>query len=293
MKFYHISELEQLSGIKAHTIRIWEKRFNLIQPERTDTNIRMYNDDQVRKLLNVSTLLAGGYKISKIAELNEKDLYEKITALRTGVDEDGDAIALSYINDLVASMVDFNEAAFEKTFAAAVTRYGMFEAMLKVFYPLLQKIGLMWTTENVMPVQEHFASAIIRRKLLAAVDGQLPAGKKNKKFLLLLPPEEWHEIGLLFSDYLVRSKGVGTIYMGQNVPYENVPAVLKKTKITHVLLFFISRKTHEELHQLRRRMGLPADVELLVAGNPEITNLLSKEKHTTVLNSPAHLLKFL
>lgn len=290
MKSYHISELEQLSGIKAHTIRAWERRYNLIEPERTDTNIRMYDDNQVRRLLNVSTLLAHGYKISKIAELNDKDIHEKIKSLQSA-EEPGDAISVSYVNDMVASMLDFNETAFEKSFSAAVTRYGMFDAVLKVFYPLLQKTGLMWATENAMPIQEHFASAIIRRKLLAATDGLLPPAKKNKKFLLMLPPDEWHEIGLLFSDYILRSKGYETIFLGQNVPYENIPPILKRTKITHAILFFISRKTEEELSHLRKKMGLSPDIQLLIAGNPEITSLIYKEKNTEFLISPEQLLK--
>lgn len=291
MKTYHISELEQLSGIKAHTIRIWEKRYNLIEPERTDTNIRMYDDRQVRKLLNVSTLLSNGYKISKIAELSEKDLNEKILEIKTEAPDD--IISLSYINDLVSSMLNFNESAFEKTFSAAVTRYGMFDAMLKVFYPLLQKIGIMWSAETAMPVQEHFASSIIRRKLMSATDGQLPSGKKNKKFLLLLPPGEWHEIGLLFSDYIIRAKGFETIYLGQNVPYENVATIIKSVKATHVLAFFISRPATEDVAQIRKKMGLTPDVNLLLTGSSEIMELFSGQKNIVFLNSPDHLLKFL
>ena len=177
MKMYHISELEQLSGIKAPTIRVWERRYNLIRPGRTETNIRMYDDRQVRKLLNVVTLLSNGYKISKIAELDEEDLHAMVLGLQGSTVETDDA-ALAFINGLVAAMLTFDEANFEKTYAAAVKRYGMFDAMLKVFYPLLEKIGIMWSTEDAMPVQEHFASSIIRRKLMAAtdaLDGGLPS----------------------------------------------------------------------------------------------------------------------
>ncbi len=292
MKSYHISELEQLSGIKAHTIRVWERRYNLIEPDRTETNIRMYDDDQVRKLLNVSTLLANGYKISKIASLNKEDIIKKINEIQSGK-ESTDVIATSYINDFAASMIDFDELAFEKTFSAVVTRYGMFDAMIRVFYPLMQKIGFMWATGEAMPVQEHFASVIVRKKLIAAIDGQLPPVKKNKKFLLMLPPNEWHEIGLLFSEYILRSKGIQTLYLGANVPYENIKAVFTKTKITHLLTFVIARRTDEDLSLIRKNLGIPNEVELLVAGNPEITQLISKQKNTKILQSPVDLLTFI
>ena len=290
MRSYHISELEQLSGIKAHTIRVWERRYQLIEPERTGTNIRMYDDIQVRRLLNVATLLAGGYKISVIAALSEKEMHEKVRELKEA-EQPGDAMATAYVNDLVISMLDFNEAAFEKTFSASVTRYGMPEAVLNVFYPLLLRIGLMWATDKATPVQEHFASVIIRRKLLAATDGLMPPVRKNKKFLLMLPPGEWHEIGLLFADYLLRAKGFATINMGQNVPYENVAGVVAHAGVTHLLLFFIARKPAAEMAQLRKKMRLPQQVQLYVAGNAEITTPLSKEKNTTILTSPHHLLK--
>lgn len=291
MKSYQIAELEQLSGIKAHTIRIWEKRYNLIEPDRSDTNIRSYNDQQVRKLLNVSTLLANGLKISKIAALNEKDINKKIQELQTL--NVGDAISLSFINDLTASMLNFNEAGFEKIFSAAVNRFGMFDAMIKVFYPFLNKIGMMWIIESAMPVQEHFASSIIRRKLMAATDGLPAPSKKNKKFLLMLPPQEWHETGLLLSNYIIRAQGFETIYLGQDVPYENVALVLKNCKPNYLLTFYIARKKAEDMASLRKKMGLSIDTKLLVSGNIELTNLIKSEKNTDVLYSPADLLKYL
>lgn len=291
MKSYQIAELEQLSGIKAHTIRIWEKRYNLIEPDRTDTNIRLYNDKQVRKLLNVATLMANGYKISKIAALKENEIHLKIQNIQEN--QGGDSISVSFVNDLTASMLNFSEAAFEKTFSAAVTRFGMFEAMIKVFYPFLHKTGMMWIIESAMPVQEHFASSIIRRKLMAAIDGLLPPTKKNKRFLLLLPPQEWHETGLLFSNYIIRSRSYETIYLGQDVPYENVAHVVKHTKPSHVLMFYIARKNEDELKGLRKKMSLATDTRLLLAGNHEMTTQLKQEKNTDILTSPTDLLKYL
>jgi DNA-binding transcriptional MerR regulator len=290
MRKYHITELEQLSGIKAHTIRIWEKRYQLIEPERSGTNIRMYSDEQVRKLLNVATLLANGFKISRIAALNPEELAKKVQELQGG-EHKSDAITISYINQFVASLLDLNEPAFERTYSAVVTRYGLYDGMTKVFYPLMRKIGLLWAMGEVMPVEEHFASVIIRRKLLSAIDGQVPAQGRGKKYLLMLPPDEWHEIGLLFSDFILRSAGVPTLYLGSNVPYENLPSLFSKTKISHVLTFLITRRDVAELQSLRENMGLPPDVKLLVAGNPNILKSVKQEKNTQLLLAPDDLLK--
>ncbi|AEV97629.1 regulatory protein MerR [Niastella koreensis GR20-10] len=292
MKLYHISELEQLSGIKAPTIRIWERRYNLIQPGRTETNIRMYDDRQVRKLLNVATLLNNGYKISKIAELDEEDIHAMVLGLQNSGSET-DETAIAFINRLVVAMLDFDEVNFEITYTAAIKRYGLFDAMLQVFYPLLQKIGIMWTTEDVTPVQEHFASAVMRRKLMAATDALEIKKKRRKKFLLLLPPGEWHEIGLLFANYIIRSKDIETIYLGQNVPYEQVAAVLEKTKISHVLLFLITRREQIDIAFLRKSMQLPNDLLLLIACSAAVTGILQRTASTHFLQSPFDLLQHL
>ncbi|PWU02304.1 MAG: MerR family transcriptional regulator [Bacteroidetes bacterium] len=292
MKLYHISELEQLTGIKAPTIRVWERRYQLIRPGRTDTNIRMYDDQQVRKLLNVATLLSNGYKISKIAELDDEDMHAMVLGLQS-ITSAEDSHASAFINDLVISMLAFDEVSFEKKYAAAVRRYGMFDAMIKVFYPLLQKIGIMWTTDDAVPAQEHFASGVMRRKLMAATDALVLKKKSHKKFLLMLPQGEWHEIGLLFANYIIRSKNIETVYLGQNVPYEHVGAVLAKTRISHILLFFITRPENEDLEDIRKKMAIPKNLPLLFTGNSSIISDLQFGKHTHLLQSPQDLLKYL
>lgn len=290
MNSYQISDLEQLTGIKAHTIRIWEKRYQLIKPHRTDTNIRYYDDLQAKKLLNVSTLLNQGIKISKIAELSEKQINAKIQELQKL--PANDSICIGFVNDLIAAMLAFDEPAFEKSFSAAVTRFGMYDAMLKVFYPFLHKTGLMWSANDAMPVQEHFASNIIRRKLVSAIDGLPPATKKTKKFILFLPSEEWHETGLLLSDYIIKSKGYTTIYLGQNVPFENLDEVIKSVNPTHMLTFFITRKEEEiaaaNLLNLAKKNKLR---QILVSGHFLPVDATKKVKNITLLDSPSDLLK--
>lgn len=292
MRLYQITELEQLTGIKAHTIRIWEKRYNLIEPDRTNTNYRRYNDEQVKKLLNVSTLLSNGYKISKIAGLTEKDFHLKI--LETQSSKQEDVICTTFINDLLSAMIDFDELNFEKTYSAVINRFGLFDAMLNIFYPLLNKIGLLWSVNDVSPAQEHFASCLIKRKIMAATDGLPFAKQKKKKFLLLLIPGEMHELSLLFANYIIRSKGHETIYLGQDVPYENISLVVKQTKPNFVLTFFTIPQDPKNVYSdLKNNLQLAEGNKLLISGQTATTEYLQKKMGAEVIRHPQDLLSYL
>ena len=269
MESYQIKQLERMTGIKAHTIRIWEKRYGLITPHRTATNRRSYDERQVRKLLNVNTLLSLGYKISKVAMLSEEDLNREVQKQATNLPKD--TAITGYIDDLLRSMLDFNEPAFEKIYSAATTRLGLYEAMVNVFYPFLVKVGMLWNVNKTAPIQEHFASSIIKRKLMAAIDGLVPPTKSTKKFLLFLPPGEWHEIGLLFANYIIRSQGYETIYLGQSVPIDNIAKVVAAVHPSHMLLFYVNPTPKEEIiRQLKILSGIDADNTVLVAGNTDM-----------------------
>ena len=292
MSSYQIADLERLTGVKAHTIRIWEKRYNLIKPHRTSTNIRYYDDAQAKKLLKVSTLIAQGIKISKVSQFSDKEINLKIQELeKQGTD---DVICSGYINELIGTMLVFDESGFERAFSSVVVRFGMYKAMLNVFYPFLYKIGLMWSLEEAVPVQEHFAMCIIRRKLMNAIDSLLPPTKKSRLFLLFLPNDEWHETGLLLSDYIIRSHGYKTIYLGQNVPVENLNDVIANTKPTHILTLYIARRElstiEEELKMISKQNPT---IKLLVAGSHSLEQYSKKLKNLLVLKAPDDLLKLL
>lgn len=292
MNSYHISDLERLTGIKAHTIRIWERRYKLIEPHRTDTNIRYYDDEQVKKLLKVSTLLNQGIKISKISEFSEKQLNNHVKDLEKVAPDN--VIVAGLINDLTASMLTFDETAFEKVFASAVIRFGMFDAMMLVFYPFLKQTGLMWSSNEAMPVQEHFATAIIRRKLIVAIDGLPTPVKKNKIFLLFLPSEEWHETGLLLSDYIIRSKGYKTIYLSQNVPAHNLQQVIDNTKPTHLLSLYIAGQHRDKIHTEMYDVAIRnKNCQILLGGSDSLLQTVKKAKNISILSSPIELVNFL
>jgi DNA-binding transcriptional MerR regulator len=276
---YQIHELERLTGVKAGTIRILEKRYGLVSPERTDTNRRYYSDKQLRKLLNVATLLAFGHKISRIASLSENDIDDRI---QVELQKNGSGhVYLGYTNDMVMSMLAFDEISFEKIFSTVVLRYGLYEAMVNIVYPFLNKVGVLWSVGKTSPVQEHFASCIIRRKLMAATDGLFAPDKKSKKFLLFLPPSEWHEIGLLFANYIIRAAGNETIYLGQNVPYENVEKIIPMVLPGYILLFYVTQIPFEKIEsQLKALANGNPYIPILVCGNPN----LFREKEPCVPN---------
>lgn len=289
---YQINDLERLTGIKAHTIRIWEKRYGLVQPFRTSTNIRYYDDDHVRKLLNVATLLDGGYKISRIAALSEKEMKELLQGMRNRTETD--IVSRGFVNDLVVAMLSFDEPAFEKTFSAAVTRFGLYDAMLKVIYPFLYKVGLLWTLAETIPAQEHFASCIIRKKLMAAIDGLPSPGRKDKHFVLFLPPGEWHDVGLLFSEYMIRSKGYPVIYLGQNVPLENLSQVMNATTVTHAVGFFVTGRPDEEIEAfLSDICNKFKNINVLIGGHAALNSAAKFPAAVTRLHAPQDLLNIL
>jgi len=214
-----------MTGIKAHTIRIWEKRYNIVDPKRTESNIRYYDDEDLKKLLNVSILHKHGFKISKIANLNESQLNEKISEV-SRVDSDFDC----QIEGLVVAMIDLNEAKFEKIINTATLNLGFEDTIFKIIYPFFKKVGVLWQTGAINPAQEHFISNLIKLKLMVAIDNQSPAEKTGKKFMLFLPEWEFHEIGLLINYYLIKKQGHSVLYLGQAVPREDLEPVAAKYK---------------------------------------------------------------
>lgn len=214
---YSIRELEQLSGIKAHTIRIWEKRHNLIEPERTPTNIRYYSDEDLIKIINVSLLNNHGLKISKIVNMSPTEIQHKIMEI-----SENQADSAFHIDQLVIAMIDMEEERFEKTLSGLILRYGFEETVINIIYPFLEKIGILWQTKNINPAQEHFISNLIRQKIIVAIDAMQVPSQQARKVLLYLPENEQHEIGLLFYHYIARKAGFRTYYLGQNVPHDDL-----------------------------------------------------------------------
>ncbi len=221
MSTYSIKDFEQLSGIKAHTLRIWEQRYNLLQPKRTDTNIRYYDDDDLKLILNVALLNDNGVKISKIASMSSIELREEVMKLT-----DRSLTHDDQIHALTICMIEMDEDRFDKILSTNILKLGFEQTMLNVIYPFMSKIGILWQTGAINPAQEHFMSNLVRQKLIVAIDGQVQK-QGGKKFLLFLPEGELHEISILFASYLIKSKGHKVIYLGQSTPNDDLLSVYK------------------------------------------------------------------
>lgn len=220
---FSIKDLENLSGIKAHTIRIWEKRYNLLEPERTDTNIRTYNLENLQKLLNVSYLNNNGYKISKIASLDKLEIPSLINEINQKNSEQNLAV-----QDFKLAMLNFDQALFYKTYNNLTRDKSFKDIFYNVFIPLLSEIGMLWQTDTINPAHEHFITTLIRQKILVNIElCQADINEYSSKvFVLYLPDNEIHELGLMFINYELSSKGFRTIFLGQSVPIDNLKSLL-------------------------------------------------------------------
>ena len=243
MSTYSIKDLEQLSGIKAHTLRIWEQRYNLLQPKRTDTNIRFYDDDDLKLILNVALLNDNGVKISKIASMSPNELREEVMKLteRSLTHDD-------QIHALTICMIEMDEERFDKILSTNILKLGFEQTMLNVIYPFMSKIGVLWQTGAINPAQEHFISNLVRQKLIVAIDGQIPQ-QGGKKFLLFLPEGELHEISILFASYLIKSKGHKVIYLGQSTPNDDLLSVFKLHQPEYLLTVITTSPSSEYVQE--------------------------------------------
>jgi len=216
---FTIRDLENFSGIKAHTIRIWEKRYNLFQPQRTDSNIRYYNLNNLQKLLNVSLLYNSGLKISKIADLSEDKIALRVREL---VFKEGFESEAS--NSLKLAMLNFDERLFNQIYNNLLATTSFQNIFIKIFKPFLNEVGVLWQVNSITPAHEHFITNLIKQKIHINIEKiqQLPSTKKSKKFVLYLPMHEIHELGLLYLHFELLMRGYNSIYLGQSVPVDNL-----------------------------------------------------------------------
>lgn len=235
---FTIKDLESFSGIKAHTIRIWEKRYNLLTPNRTDSNIRYYDISNLQKLLNVSLLNNHRIKISKIADLSDSQILANV---REVISKNG--IENQSSNMFKLAMLNFDETLFVKTYNGLLAKYSFREIVKKIFIPLLNEIGLLWQVSSITPAHEHFITNLIRQKIYTNTESiQLSEVSNNSRlFVLYLPLNEIHELGLLYLHYELLLHGYKSIYLGQSVPVSNLNDVLK----VHETCCFVSYLTVE------------------------------------------------
>lgn len=218
---FSMKDLEQLTGIKAHTLRVWEQRYAIIEPKRTQTNIRYFDENDLKHILNIAMLNNNGMKISKIAELTKQQINERVLKVTESVEGDSDLL-----NALTITMLDLDEERFEKILSNVIIKLGFTRTVTDVVYPFMFRIGVLWQTGTIVPAQEHFISNLIRHKLISASDNLLSKKVDHpKRFVLFLPEGELHEIGLLFANYMVKVNGHKSIYLGQTVPFDDLKII--------------------------------------------------------------------
>ena len=243
-KSFGIRDLENLSGIKAHTIRIWEKRFGLLNPERTETNIRSYSLQSLQKLLNVTLLYNNGYKISKIADLTEDQITQEVREIVAQ-----NSVKSHAINAFKLSMINFDLTLFQKTYSGLLAERSFREIFWEVFMPLLHELGLLWQSDTIGPAHEHFITHLIKQKIYTSTEKlqSLEPSKTDKVFVLFLPENEIHEIGLLFVNYELVLRGYKTIYLGQTIPLESLVDLKKYYEDPIFVSYFTVIPTKDEL----------------------------------------------
>jgi DNA-binding transcriptional MerR regulator len=247
---YSIKDLEKISGIKAHTIRIWEKRYGIVEPSRTDTNIRYYTNEELRKILNISILNNYGVKISRIVGMSPDELRAKVIEISNEQVEES-----VQVESLLIAMVEIDDARFEKILANCTLRLGFERTVLDVIYPFFKKVGILWQAGAINPAQEHFISNLIRQKLIVAIDGQgIMTRADAKRFLLFLPEGELHELGLLFYNYVIQKAGHRVVYLGQSVPIEEVVKVEQYAPVEYILTSTLSLASTDDTNKLFNRL---------------------------------------
>ncbi|PSL04281.1 MerR family transcriptional regulator [Cecembia rubra] len=261
MSTYSIKDLEQLSGIKAHTLRIWEQRYNLLSPKRTETNIRYYDDNDLKLILNVALLNDNGYKISKIAKMAMDEMREEVVKLteRSLTHDD-------QIHALTICMIEMDEERFDKVLSTNILKIGFDQTMMNIIYPFMSKIGVLWQTGAINPAQEHFISNLVRQKLIVAIDGQV-SKSNGKKFILFLPEGELHEISILFAAFLIKNQGHKVIYLGQNTPSDDLLAVYKLHRPEYIVTVITTSPSAEYVQEYIEALSERfSDTKIIVSG---------------------------
>lgn len=290
MSRFTIKEIEHLTGIRSHTLRIWEQRYQLPRPKRTPGNVRYYDDEDLKLLLNIAMLNQHGHKISSISKMSEQEI------LRVAIElSDTTTNSSVHIQSLIAAMVDLDEAAFNKTLSSAILQHGLEKTMMEVIFPFMSLIGVMWQTGSLLPPFEHFMSGLLRQKLMVAIDGQAIQPRPDaKNFLLFLAEGEHHELGLLFANYMIRAAGHRTLYLGQSLPISELECVHEKFKPDFIFTSLTSGYPVEHADELLGALNSKfPDAQQLLTGRYFLE--ADRDYHSSVrlIRNPDDLRKFL
>ena len=292
MTKYSMAQVESLSGIKAHTLRMWERRYDFLNPCRTETNIRFFSDIQLVQLVNFGILLRNGYKISKIEKMPEDQVHDLVNQILSPSDYTIDQYIREDIQSLTLAMLDMDEVRFDEIFKAHLIRKGLLGTVRDLIYPFLHHIGILWNTQKTMPAQEHFISCLIRKKIVSAIDVIPHPPAQAKKIIFFLLEDEHHEIGILLASFIAAERGYKVYYLGQNVPSENIHEVLNITNADFIMSMFVAPKRDKSLIQIENVLKT-TEVPFLISGNVENFGSLIDNERLIHLENPESLIDFL
>lgn len=289
MSYYSIKDVENLSGIKAHTLRVWEQRYDILKPKRTDTNIRYYDDFDLKLILNISVLNKHGHKISHIAQMSAEELRTELIRLTEKSTD-----AQDKIQAFTLCMMDLDEERFEYLLSQSLKQMGFENTMLRVIFPFLQKIGILWLAGTINPAQEHFISHLIRQKIIVAIDNLKPNYTEGKKYMLFLPEGEWHELSLLFTNYILRSRKQRTIYLGQTVPLNDLQEAYKIYQPEFLFSVITSTPSFQQIQQYIYEISRSfPESKIILTGSQVIGQGLDTPENILILAKMEDLLDFI
>lgn len=262
MNTFTIKDLENLSGIKAHTIRIWEQRYSFLSPRRTETNIRNYSNIELQTVLNIALLNKYGYKISHIDRMTPVEMNEKILSLSLVQAQEE-----RLVNELISCMIEIRMEDFESILRAYIRTKTIDKAITQIIFPFLERIGILWQTNHINPAQEHLVSNVIKRKLMAGIESLSNQIVSGKTALLFLPEGEHHELGLLYVHYLLKNRGINVLYLGANIPLKDVEylARLKEPDFLYAHLTSVTNNFNFEKFLINTHHRMP-DMTVIVSG---------------------------
>ena len=289
MSTYSIKDLEQLSGIKAHTLRIWEQRYHFIIPKRTETNIRYYDSEDLKLVLNIALLKDNGYKISKIATLDREQMRADVLRLT-----EKNLRYPDQINALLLAMIDLDEERFEKVIASNVLKLAFESTIMNVIYPFLSKIGVLWQTGSINPAQEHFVSNLIRQKIIVAIDGlHVSDSDYTHKYLLYLPEGELHELTLLFTSYVIKTRHNKVIYFGQNLPFDDLATIYDIHQPEFIVTVITTSPPASQIQEYVNKLASSfPEATILMSGYQVIGQDIHFPRNVQVFHRIEHIISF-
>ena len=288
METYSMTQVETLTGINAHTLRIWERRYSFLKPERTATNIRMYSNYELKKLLNISILNRNGYRISTIDKLTNEEIESLVTSILSNITDS----KKDEIDALTIAMVEYDEESFHTIYNRSVLRNGFLFTVKSLIYPFLNHIGILWGTNKAIPSQEHFISNLIRQKIITSIDSLPQPLNSAPAIVMFLLEGEDHELGLLVSYFIAKDLGWQVYYLGQRVPCEDLKHIAKVKNVQLQLTMLFTPRT-ENFNTITKKIVSENNIPLLVSGNELSLNSIEKHSGMVLINNPTEFIKYL